>query len=100
MTKHSFKKFQINYLVNKELKKNLIKFFLSNNYSNFKSKKIINLIYKNLYFYKYASISFFKRSCLFTGNCKSVFCFFKLSRYVLRTVASKGVLIGLRKASF
>lgn len=100
MTKHSFIKFKIKLFVSKELKKNIIKFFLSNNYSNFKSKKIINLIYKNLYFYKYASASFFKRSCLVTGNCKSVFCFFKLSRYTIRAFASKGIIIGLRKASF
>ena len=100
MTKYSFKKFKINILIKNEWKKNIIKFFLSNNYSNFKSKKIINLIYKNLYFYKYASISFFRRSCLITGNCKSVFCFFKLSRYTIRTLVSNGFLIGLRKASF
>ena len=100
MTRHSFNKFKIKLLLNKEMKKNLIKFFLSNKYSNFKSNKLIKLAYNNLYFYKFSSISYFRRCCLVTGNCKSVFSFFKLSRYTVRLYASKGVLIGLRKASF
>jgi ribosomal protein S14 len=100
MTIYSFNKFKIKKSINKEMKKNLIKYYLSNQYSNLKSKKIIKFAYINLYFYKYSSISFFRRSCLVTGNCKSVFSFFKLSRYTARSYASKGLIIGLRKASF
>lgn len=97
---HSFNKFNSKKLQEKELKKNFSKFFLSNNYSVFKSNKIIKLIYKNYYFYKYSSLSFFRRSCLSTGNCRSVFHFFKLSRYTCRYYASNGFFVGLRKASF
>jgi len=100
MTLHSFNKFKINIMLKKEFKKNIIKFYLSNKYSNLKSNKIINLAYKNMFFYKYASISFFRKSCLVTGNCRSVSFFFKLSRYTIRTYLSKGIVSGLRKASF
>ena len=100
MNKHAFNKFNIKKMLNFEIKKNLTKFYLSNKYSNFKSKKLINLAYNNLYFYKYSSTSFFRRSCLITGNCRSVFCFFKLSRYSVRLYALNGILAGLRKASF
>ena len=96
----AFKKFKLNKMIKKELKKNLIKFFLANQYNNFKSNKIIKFIYRNEYYYKYASISFFRRSCLLSGNCKSVFRFFKLSRYLCRYYASNGFISGLRKASF
>jgi hypothetical protein len=60
------KKFEINKMEKKELKKNLSKFILLNKYSNFKSDKIIKMVYKNFYFYKYSSISFFRRSCVIT----------------------------------
>jgi len=96
----AFKKYNIKYLVNKELKKNLIKYFLLNQSKNFKSNKIIKFIYRNKFFYKYSSISFFRRSCLLSGNCRSVFRFFKLSRYLCRHYASNGYISGLRKASF
>ena len=84
----------------KEVRKNLSKFYLSTNYRFFKSNKLIKIIYKNFYFYKYASRSFFRTSCLITGNCRSVSRFFKLSRYTCRYYASNGFFIGLRKASF
>ena len=96
----TFKKYNIKRLYKKELKKNLIKYFLSNQYNNFKSNKIIKFIYRNKFYYKYMSISFFKRTCLFSGNCKSVFRFFKLSRYDCKHYASNGFISGLRKASF
>ena len=95
-----FKKYNIKSLINKELKKNLIKYFLSNQYKNFRSNKIIKFIYRNKFYYKYSSISFFRRSCLISGNCKSVFRFFKLSRYLCKYYASNGFVSGLRKASF
>ena len=96
----TFKKYNIKSLYNKELKKNLIKYFLSNQYNNFKSNKIIKFIYRNKFYYKYNSVSFFRRSCLISGNCRSVFRFFKLSRYLCKHYASNGYIVGLRKASF
>lgn len=96
----AFKKYNLKYMLKKELKKNLLKFFLANQYKNFKSNKIIKFIYRNKYYYKYSSISFFRRSCLLSGNCKSVSRFFKLSRYLCRYYASNGFISGLRKASF
>jgi ribosomal protein S14 len=96
----AFNKYNIKHLKNKELKKNLIKYFLSNQYNNFKSNKIIKFIYRNRFYYKYSSISFFRRNCLISGNCKSIFRFFKLSRYLCKYYASNGFLPGLRKASF
>jgi ribosomal protein S14 len=96
----TFKKYNIKRLYKKELKKNLIKYFLSNQYNNFKSNKIIKFIYRNKFYYKYSSISFFRRSCLISGNCRSVFQFFKLSRYLCKYYASNGYIVGLRKASF
>ena|ERR1700761_849376 len=96
----AFNKYEIKILIKKELKKNLIKYFLSNQYKNFKSNKVIKLIYRNKIYYKYSSISFFRRSCVLSGNCKSVSRFFKLSRYLCRYYASNGFIVGLRKASF
>lgn len=100
MSIFAFKKYKIKKLVIKELKRNLIKYFLSNQYSNFKSNKIMKFIYRNKFYYKYMSISFFRRNCVLSGNCKSVFRFFKLSRYHCRYYASNGFIVGLRKASF
>lgn len=97
---YNFKKYKINLMIRKELKKNLIKFFLANKYNKFKSKKIINFIYRNQFFFKFSSISFFRRSCIVSGNCRSVSRHFKLSRYLCRYYASNGYLVGLRKASF
>jgi len=51
------------------------------------------------YFFKY-SISFFRNSCLFTGNARSVFRLFKLCRYSAKALASSGFLMGMRKSSF
>src|SRR3954470_6567440 len=100
MNLFTFGKFKLNLMKRKELKKNINKFYLSNKYSSFKSNKIIKNIYRNKYFYKYSSISYYRRSCLVTGNCRSVFKFFKLSRYTCKANASNGLLVGLRKSSF
>jgi hypothetical protein len=59
-------KFETIKMEKKELKKNLSKFMLLNKYSNLKSDKIIKMVYRNFYFYKYSSISFFRRSCVIT----------------------------------
>lgn len=96
----SFNKFKLDKMRRKELKRNISKFYLSNKYSKFKSNKIIKIMYRNHYFYKYSSISYYRRACLVTGNCRSVFRFFKLSRYTCKSLASDGLFTGLRKASF
>jgi len=59
-------KFETKKMEKKELKKNFSKFILLNKYSNLKSNLIIKMIYRNFYFYKYSSISFFRRSCIKT----------------------------------
>jgi ribosomal protein S14 len=100
MSIFAFKKYKIKKFIIKELKKNLVKYFLSNQHDNFKSNKIIKFIYRNKFYYKYMSISFFRRNCILSGNCKSIFRFFKLSRYHCRYYASNGFIVGLRKASF
>jgi ribosomal protein S14 len=100
MNIYCFKKYKIKNLIKKELKKNIIKYFLSNQSKNFKSNKIIKFIYRNKFYYKYMSISFFRRNCLLSGNGKSIFRFFKLSRYLCKHYASNGIITGLRKSPF
>lgn len=82
------------------IKKNISKFILLNKNSNLKSNIIIKMIYRNLYFYKYSSISFFRRSCVRTMWSRSVFRFFKLCRYSSRFYFLNGLFIGVRLASF
>jgi ribosomal protein S14 len=100
MNRKNFAKFNINLMIKKELYKNFTKFFISNKFKLLKSKKIIKIAYRNSYFLKQASTSFFRRSCLFLGTCRSVFRFFKMSRYTCKHYASYGFLTGLRKSSF
>lgn len=96
----NFSKFDIKNMVSTEIYKNLTKFFLANKYKLLKSDIIIKKAYKNKYFLKKSSISFFRRACLRLGNCRSVFRFFKMSRFTCRYFASNGLLYGLRKSSF
>lgn len=100
MNSKNFLKFNTKIMIEKEMHKNLTKFFISNKYKILKSKNIIKIAYRNNYFLKQASVSFFRRSCLFLGTCRSVFRFFKMSRYMCKYYASYGFLTGLRKASF
>jgi ribosomal protein S14 len=100
MRVRNFNKFDLKKMVNKELNKNYIKYFISNNYSTLKSDKITKVAYKNFYFFKFSSKSFFRRSCVRTALCRSVFRFFKLNRYSCKSFASKGLFIGVSKASF
>jgi len=97
---NNFKKFDLKKMAQKELHKNFVKYFISSNYSILKSDKITKVAYKNFYFFKFSSKSFFRRACIRTGLCRSVFRFFKLVRYQCRYFASKGLFIGVRKASF
>ena len=96
----NIKKFKIDKMQKNEFKKNFVKFFLSNKYKSLKSNKIIKMAYRNFYFYKYSSISFCRRSCVRTGITRSVFRFFKLSRYCCKYYSSNGLFIGVRMASF
>jgi ribosomal protein S14 len=100
MNINNFKKFNTLNMVKKEMHKNFIKFFILNKYKILKSNKIIKIAYRNNYYLKQASTSFFRRSCLRLGNCRSVFRFFKMSRYICKHYASNGFFVGLRKASF
>lgn len=100
MNRANFAKFNTKNMINKEMYKNFTKFFIANKYKILRSKKIIKIAYRNNYFLKQASTSFFRRSCLFLGSCRSVFRFFKMSRYKCKHYASYGFLTGLRKASF
>lgn len=97
---YNFKKFDTNRMISKELNKNIIKFFLSNKYSILKSNKIIKLAYRSFYFYKFSSTSFFRKACIKSGLCRSVFKFFKMSRVNCKFYANNGFFIGLQKASF
>jgi ribosomal protein S14 len=92
--------FKIDKMVNKELYKNLTKFFISNKNFKLKSNKIIKIAYKYFYFYKFSSISYFRKSCVKSTKCNSVFKFFKMSRYLCRYFASNGLFVGIIKASF
>ena len=94
------KKFEINKMIKKELKKNFSKFILLNKCYSLKSNILIKMIYRNFYFYKYSSISFFRRSCVKTMWSRSVFRFFKLCRYSSRFYFSNGFFLGVRLASF
>lgn len=96
----NFNKFNTLNMIKKEINKNYIKFFILNKFKILKSNKIIKIAYRNKYFLKQGSISFFRRSCLRLGNCRSVFRFFKMSRYACKYYASNGFFTGLRKASF
>lgn len=100
MNLNNFLKFDTKKMIIKEVNKNLVKFFISNKYKILKSNKIIKIAYRNNYYLKSASSSYFRRSCLRSGNCRSVFRFFKMSRYICRFLASNGFFTGLRKASF
>jgi len=94
------RKFETCKMIKKELKKNLSKFMLLNKYSILKSNSIIKMAYRNFYFYKYSSSSFFRRSCVKTMWSRSVFRFFKLCRYLSRFYFLNGLSSGVRLASF
>lgn len=96
----NFSKFDIKNMISKEIYKNLTKFFIASKYKVLKSDIVIKRAYKNKYFSKGSSTSFYRRACLRLGNCRSVFRFFKMSRFMCRFFASNGFLYGLRKASF
>jgi ribosomal protein S14 len=92
--------FNIKKMINKEYYKNLTKFFIANKCYKLKSNKIIKIAYRYFYFYKFSSISYFRRSCVKSTKCNSVFKFFKMSRYLCRLYASNGFFVGIIKASF
>ena len=90
---------QVKRLILVELKKNCVKALLNNKYKEFKSLNFFRLVSKTV-LKKSTSVSFFRRSCLMTGNCRSVSRRFKMVRHFCKSYASYGLLSGLRKASF
>jgi ribosomal protein S14 len=96
----NFKKYDITLMEKLELKKNVSKMLLSGCFDQFKSLRFHIYLGKHKYFSKYGSISYFRRSCIYSGICRSVFRKFKLSRYKVKFYSSYGLLNGLRKASF
>jgi len=51
-------------------------------------------------FSKFYSISFYRRSCVYSGYSKSVFQLFKMSRHQVKRNFALGYLVGVRKSSF
>jgi ribosomal protein S14 len=85
-------------LIYAELNKLILKGLMSNYKFGLRQK-----IYFSRHFGKFdksSSVSFYRRSCLITGQPRSVFRRFKLVRHQCKIFASNGLLIGLRKASF
>lgn len=82
----------------KELNKLVLRGLLANYDFNFLDRVFFFKRFSK-YFFKY-SISFFRNSCLFTGNARSIFRLFKLCRHSAKTYASNGSLMGMRKSSF
>lgn len=84
-------------------------------YQSFEKKKIIlKALYKNenlpkeirykAYFIlktlpKNSSITRIRNRCIITNRSKAIYKKFKMSRLVFRNLASKGYLVGVRKAS-
>ena len=92
--------FNIKKMIKKEPYKNWTKFFIANKSYKLKSNKIIKIAYNYFYFYKFSSISYFRKSCIKSTKCNSVFKFFKMSRYLCRLYASNGFFSGIIKSSF
>jgi succinate dehydrogenase (ubiquinone) iron-sulfur subunit len=83
---------------NSEVSKLVIKSLLASSLFSLEDKIFF---FKRLQKYSFkSSISFYNRSCLFTGHSRSVFRLFKLSRHQAKYCASSGILTGLRKSSF
>jgi ribosomal protein S14 len=81
-----------------EVNKLILKSLLSSEKFFFEDKVFFFKFY-NKFYYK-TSISFYRRSCLFTGHSRAVFRLFKLSRHQGKSFASFGFIAGLRKSSF
>ena len=92
--------FNIKKMIIKEPYKNWTKFFIANKFYKLKSNKITKIAYNYFYFNKFISISYFRKSCIQSTKCNSVFKFFKMSRYLCRLYASNGFFSGIIKSSF
>jgi ribosomal protein S14 len=90
---------QIKRVIALEITQKCAKALLCNKYKEFKSIKLYRYISKSI-LHKNSSLSFYRRSCLKTGNCRSVFRKFKMVRHFCKSYASYGFISGLRKASF
>jgi|HubBroStandDraft_3_1064219.scaffolds.fasta_scaffold27134_5 ribosomal protein S14 len=80
------------------MNKLILKGLLSNKFFARNAKIYFGLIFFN--YKKNQSIAFYRRSCVMTGNSRSVFRKFKMVRHWSKLFASEGKLIGIRKASF
>lgn len=98
--KNKCQNFKIKKMMDKEPFKNWTKFFIANKSYKLKSNKIIKIAYRYFYFYKFSSVSYFRKSCVKSTKCNSVFKFFKMSRYLCKSYASNGLFVGIIKASF
>lgn len=85
-------------LLQNEMNILILKGLLSNKNFTRKEKIYFGLIFLN--YSKNTSIAFYRRSCVMTGNSRSVFRRFKLVRHWSKDFASNGKIVGLRKASF
>jgi len=86
-----------NFLL-KEMDLLILKGLLSNFKFSKNEKIYFGLVFLN--FSKYSSIAYYRRSCIMTGNSRSVFRRFKMVRHWCKKYASDGILIGIRKSSF
>ena len=80
------------------MNKLILKGLLSNKSFPLNSKIYLGLLFSN--YNKNQSIAFYRRSCVMTGNSRSVFRKFKMVRHWCKLFASEGKLVGMRKSSF
>lgn len=83
---------------NVEYNRILLKSLLSNPDFNNMQRFYFSFIFNR--YYPHITSSFYRRFCIISKYPKSVFRFFKLSRFVSKDFASKGLLVGMRKSSF
>ena len=86
------------FYVYSEISKLVLKGLLASNFLSAEDKFFFFLKFKRFSFKN--SLSYYSRSCLFTGHARSVFRIFRLSRHQAKYCASNGFLTGLRKSSF
>jgi ribosomal protein S14 len=91
--------FKTNYVLNVEIKVLILKVLLLNKiFTNDINKKLI-LKLKLLKYNKLNNINKLKKRCLITSYPKN-YSFFNMSRMMIKSLMSKGFLIGVRKSSW
>jgi len=81
-----------------EYNKIILKGLLSDSRFVFNQKLYLRRLFDQ--YDKTSSVSFYRRSCLFTGHSRAVFKTFKLCRHQTKYYATNGFISGIRKASF